>query len=206
MESQLLHVRITFVSTALGGQPSRDIAEQFIGSKFVEGGGQLPDDEVATLDEMVEKGTTTFHKIDGKPLLYDYQVKGFMKEAARIFNGKLTGKDGKVIKNFRSKVANYVFVKPRQIELHLPEGTSITYNERPLQAQTAQGPRVALARSEEVPVGTWFECTLKIYDNPEIDHNVLGELMTYGEDQGIGQWRSGGHGSFTFEVLSNGKA
>jgi hypothetical protein len=191
MEKTRYHVRINFITPLLGTQPTLDVASEYIGSKYVNNGGILPDDELGTLSENVERGTTVFHKIDGMPILYDYQVKGFLKEAGKVFNGL----DG--VKALRSKIDSLVFIEPRQIMLHLPEGSGITYLERPLRAETAQGPRVALARSEKLEAGTWFEMVLMVYVSA-ISGELLRGLLTYGADKGIGQWRNGGWGRFEF--------
>ena len=195
MEKTQYKIRVTFVTSVLGSQPQKDVASEYLGTKIVENGEALPEDEMETLPEVLEKGTTAFHKLDGKPLIYDYQIKGFLKEAGRIFNGLQN------VKALRSKIENFVFVTPRYTEIHLPEGEEIGYCERPLRAETAQGPRVALARSEEIPAGAWFEFTLEIFKS-QIDDDIIRELMTYGEYKGLGQWRNGGHGRFTFEFIS----
>jgi hypothetical protein len=195
MNKTKYHVKVTFITPVLGAQPTRDVASEYIASKVEETAGQLPDDEWASLPESLEKGTTVFHKFsNGQPLFFDYQFKGFLKEAGRLFNG-LRG-----VRALRSKIDNMVFVEPRQIAIHLPEGGMIDYLERPLRAETAQGPRVALARSEKLPEGTWFECDLQVYDGPITDE-ILRDLLTYGADKGLGQWRNGGYGRFTFEFV-----
>lgn len=195
METTKCKVKVTFLTSVLGSQPQKDVATEYLGAKNVENGGSLPDDEIETLPEMLEKGTTAFHKnSEGKPLIFDYQIKGFLKEAGRIFNGLQD------VKALRSKIENFVFVTPRLTEIHLPEGAEIGYCERPLRAETAQGPRVALARSEELPAGSWFEFTLEIFKS-QVDEDLIRELMTYGEYKGLGQWRNGGHGRFTFEFV-----
>jgi hypothetical protein len=195
MNKTKYHIKITFTTPVLGSQPTADVASEFIASKFTENGGELPADEAETLPESLERGTTVFHKDpQGNPLFFDYQLKGFLKEAARVFNGLHN------VKALRSKVENMVFVEPRQIPIHLPEGAVIDHLERPLRAETAQGPRVALARSEQLPEGTWFECDLMVYDGP-INEAMLTDLLSYGADKGLGQWRNGGWGRFSFEFI-----
>jgi hypothetical protein len=193
MEIEKYGLEIVFLTPVLGSQPQKDVATEFLGSKFVDNGGILPDDELETLDETIEKGTTVFHKVDGKPILFDYQVKGFIKEAGRTFNGL----DG--VKALRSKIDSMLFVTPRRINLVIPEGGGITYNERPLRAETAQGPRVALARSEELPEGTKFSCTLEVYRG-QLTFEIIHGLLTYGAYKGLGQWRNGGYGRFEFTL------
>lgn len=193
METRKYHLKVTFITPVLGAQPQKDIAEEYIGKKFEDGGGVLPDDELESMPEMLEKGTTAFHKADGTPIFYDYQVKGFIKEAGRIFNG-LHG-----VKALRSKIDNMLFINQRRIFLNMPEGEKIYYLERPLRAETAQGPRIAIARSEMLPEGTWFECDLEVYDGP-ITEDIIRDLLTYGARKGLGQWRNGGWGRFEFEL------
>ena len=203
MDTKTYHLKVTFMTPVLGTQPQKDVASEYIASKVSERNESSPPipmaeglaaDELASLSEELERGTTAFHKRDGKPIFYDYQIKGFLKDAATVFNGK-----GGMPKNFRSKVDNLVFPKPRQIELHLPDSAEITFCERPLRAMTAQGPRTSLARSEELPAGTWFECDLRVYPG-EIGEREIRELMSYGEDKGLGQWRNGGKGRIEFEL------
>jgi hypothetical protein len=175
--------------------------------------GALPEDELSTLPEAMEKGTTAFHKLDGKPILYDYMVKGFLKEVGGIFNG------AHGVEALKSKLDNLLFVTPRQIALNLPEGGAMTYCERPLRAMTAQGPRTSLARSEELPVGTWFECDLEVFalvvkeakprkdgavakPKSQISEALLRDLLDYGSRKGMCQWRNGGRGRLVYELTA----
>ena len=193
MEITTYQLHIEFVEPLLGTQPQKEVALEYITSKISGDAGELPEDEVRTLPEELERGTTAFHKLDGAPILYDYQIKGFLKEAASVFNG-LRG-----VKNLRSKVENLVFIVPRQIMLELPPGGEITYCERALRAQTAQGPRTALARSEQLPPGTQFDCRLEVYAGP-VTGALLADLLSYGGRKGMGQWRNGGYGRFAFTL------
>ena len=194
METTFYKLGIEFVTELLGTQPQKDVATEFITSKALDPlTGELPADELETLPDALEKGTTAFHKFDGQPILYDYMVKGFFKEAAQVFNG-LRG-----VRNLRSKVDNLVFIEPRQIMLVMPEGGTVTFCERPLRAMTAQGPRTTVARSEQLPAGTRFECRLKVYAGP-LSEPLLRDLLSYGADKGMCQWRNGGKGRFKFEL------
>jgi hypothetical protein len=193
MEIEKYNLEIIFTTPVLGTQPQKDVASEFIGNKFLDNGGKMESDELESLDSNLEKGTTAFYKLDGKPIFYDYQVKGFLKEAGRTFNGL----DG--VKSLRSKIDNMVFFKPRQILIQIPDGKEIEYLERPLRAETAQGPRVGLARSEMLPEGTKFECKIEVYRS-QINYDILHDLLTYGANKGIGQWRNGGYGRFDFTL------
>jgi len=191
MSVTIYHLKIVFTQPLLGSQPQKDVATQFVQAKARDLGLEVAD-EVETLPEMLEKGTTVFHQLDGQRILYDYNFKGFLKESAQVQNG-LEG-----VKALRSKVDNLVFVRPRQIVLHAPQG-KIEYLERPLRAQTAQGPRTSLARSEMLPAGTQFECELHVWPGP-VSEKVLRGLLDYGRYKGIGQWRNGSYGQFEYEL------
>ncbi len=190
MELTTYQLKVKFNTPVLGTQPQKDVATEFLARQLDNG---IPEDELATLPEMLEKGTTAFHKLDGKPIYYDYMVKGFLKEAGQVFNGLRN------VKNLRSKIDNLVFVAPRQITLIVPAGAEIDFLERPLRAMTAQGPRTSLARSERLPEGTSFECKLEVYNGP-ISEPLLRDLLSYGARKGFGQWRNGGYGRFEFEL------
>lgn len=201
-------LKVKFVTPVLGSQPSRDVASEFLARKYAEKhegesagrehSGSLPEDEVRSLQEEVERGTTVFHRDgEGNPVLFDYQVKGFIKEAGRTFNG-MGG-----VKNLRSKIDSYLFVRPRQIKLVVPD-EGMSYLERPLRAMTMQGERVALAKSELLPEGTYFYCELVLVEPGPITIEMVRELLGYGRLKGLGQWRNGGYGSFEFELDGGG--
>lgn len=64
---------------------------------------------------------------------------------------------------------------------------------RALRAETMQGPRVAIAKSEFVPIGTEFWFTVELL-NPA-DKQALIECLDLKEKIGMLQWRSGGKGT-----------
>lgn len=194
METTKYNLRVTFTESVLGTKPQKDVATEYITSIAADPvTGELPADELETLPVALEKGTTAFDKLDGAPVYYDYMVKGFLKETGSVFNGT------RGVKNLKSKIENLVFVQPRRFVLNVKPGDSMTYLERPLRAQTAQGPRTSLARSEELPAGTWFECTLEVFDG-QISEPLLRDILDYGSRRGLGQWRNGGHGRFEYEL------
>lgn len=195
MEMQTYQLKVLFLTPVLGSQPGKDVASTYLAKKAGFENG-LPEDEIETLPDALDKGTTVFHRNGkGTPVLFDYMVKGFLKNAGHVLNGKING-----VKALKSKVNNLIFVSPRILDLHLPEGGEIQYLERPLRAETMQGPRVALARSEMLPEGTWFKCGITVYPG-EIDEELLCELLNYGFHMGIGQWRNGSWGQFRYELV-----
>jgi len=194
METNDYKLTVVFLTEVLGSQSTGQVASDFMAKRA--GFAALPEDEVETIEDALQQGTTVFHKdADGNPLLFDYQLRGFLKNAAQVLNGRVTGN----VKNLKSKVNNTVFVVPRRIRLYMPPGGEIDYCERPLRADTARGPRVALARSEMLPVGTGFEARLTVLPG-DISREVLEDLLDYGYYQGLGQWRNGSYGQFRYQL------
>ncbi len=200
MKTETYKLFITFTAPILGSQPGDpEIKTKYLAAKSgLDGLAEGREDE--TLPDMLDKGTTVFFRDGlGNPVLMNYQLLGFLKEAARVLNGK-TLDNGKSVKNFRSKVASLVNITPRHLPLALPEGGELDYLERPLRAETAQGPRTAIARSEMLPEGTTLKANLEVIDG-EVDEDALHELLTYGSMRGIGQWHgSGAYGTFNYRL------
>lgn len=199
MQVDTYQLKIIFLNPILGSQPTRDVASTYIAGRH---GMSLPEDEIETLPDALERGTTVFHKDkNDKPLLWDYQIKGFLKAAGQALNGP---KNVSGIKNLKSKVSTYVYVSPRLIPIAPPNGDDIRdlidYLERPLRAQTAMGDRVALARSEMLPEGCTVKVGIEVIAG-EISEAVLRDLLDFGYYNGIGQWRGGGWGKFRYELV-----
>lgn len=189
--------KATFTEGLLATKPNDEtVHETYIAAKREE--GILKDEldaETRTLNEIdrLEKGRTVFHRTeDGKPMVWDYQVKGFLKDAIKALR-----RDPKsacaALKNYKGVIDGSVFVKPRQIVLNLPEGAILGTCQRPLRAQTMQGERVALAQSEEAPAGTTMEFTVLTLA-PGLD-KVLDECFEYAQLRFMGAWRNSGKGT-----------
>lgn len=203
-----IKIRLTFTEPILGTSPmNKDIYTDFIGSKAPDAANL--EEEVAALgaDAVAEKGMTVFPRNgEGKPILWDYQVKGFFKDACGML-AKVGGKDEKGKKkvvNQSGKLTAYkkiidglIFVSPRQIVLEHPGEIGIC--QRPLRAQTMQGERVALSSSEELPAGTAAELEINCLSEEHVA--AVREWLDYGALRGIGQWRNSGKGRFTWEEI-----
>ena len=158
------------------------------------------------IEALEKKGATGFHSDSQGLFVYDYFVKGFLKEAADNLKGvKTEGPLG--IKNARSKVDNFVFIGPRRIYLLGPDGVPIRephgHLERPLRAMTMQGPRVSLVGSDFVREGTRLQFEIIVMPS-EFRRQHIEMLLEYGLLKGFGQWRNGGYGRFAverFEVI-----
>lgn len=151
---------------------------------------EIEEDESENIpDSKEESGWTGFMEDKHGTFLYDYQCKGFLKEAGNILKNQID------IKALKSKVQRYVFVEPRRIYISKPlkEGEALEVLERPLRAETMQGPRVTLARSDMIPAGTKIKFQVKLLKGP-VTEKALRIIFAYGELCGLGQWRSGGYG------------
>jgi hypothetical protein len=146
------------------------------------------EEEQGTVPDLEDRGWTGFHEDDKGIFVYDYFVKGFLCEAAR------TLKELNNVKQLQDKFKRYVFVFPRRIRLPEIGGCK----ERPIRAQTPQGPRVALIRSDFIREGTEIEFQIRVLKGGQISDSILEAVLSYGELVGLGQWRSGGWGRFTF--------
>ena len=202
-----MKIKLTLTEELLGTKAANpDVFADYIASKHPSGTPQK--DELDNAEHREEAGTTVFHRMNGQPGIYDYQVKGFFKDscaALNRFDKELREVNGKALEKlsaFKSKIDGAIFVFPRFIPLVLPAGTAIGICERPLRAETAQGPRVSLCRSETTPPGTTLEIDIQIFSKELSPYVEL--FLNYGKLRGLGQWRNSGKGRFTWELLPEG--
>lgn len=198
-----MKVRLTLIEDMLGtASANPEIHKEYIASKGPDAKGR--EEEVAAIgvEASIEKAMTVFPRgADGKPILWDYQVKGFIKEATGILIDLLDGevKVGKTkLSKFTYKrlVDNFIFVSPRQIAIRGELAPNCT---RPLRAETMQGERVALATSEAISAGATIDCEIKCLVQSLED--VVRRCLDFGALKGLGQWRNSGKGRFTWEEL-----
>lgn len=201
MEMHTIKVRLTFQEEILGTASNNpEIHSEFIASKAPD--AMTAEEEVAAIGvaEAIEKSMTVFPRdADGTPILYDYQIKGFFKDACGALRRVPNTKASKV-KAYKKEIDCLVFVSPRMIPMAIPGGKLGTC-ERPLRAQTAQGDRVALANSETAPAGTTIEFEVQCLTKEMC--NLCHELLDYGQLRGIGQWRNSGKGKFLWEEIED---
>lgn len=200
-----LHVRLTFTEPVLGTWPANaNVAREFIASKSPDAATIA--DEVAALgaDAVADKGMTVFPRdAEGRPVLYDYQVKGFFKDACGMLSrlgGKTEAGKKKAVNEsgritaYKKVIDGLIFVQPRMIPLVM--NGEMEECQRPLRAQTAQGERVSLANSEQIPAGSTCEFDVLLMD--ESHEAAVREWLDYGGLRGIGQWRNSGKGRFVY--------
>ena len=210
-----IKARITFVEPVLGSLPNnKSVYSDFIASKAPD--AATIEDEIKELgaDGVTEKGTTVFPgTLEGKPFVYDYQLKGFLKEACKTLRYDPSTKSSK-LKNYLKKIDGCAFVyalgkrpyiggncewKKLYIENVYSTG-GIGLKERSLRAQTAQGERIGLARSEQIEDTTSFTCEIVVLlDEME---PMVREWLDYGIYKGLLQWRNAGYGRFVWEEIT----
>lgn len=210
MNYQERKYRLTGISPILGSIPlDKGVYEEYIVPKTktdAELKKAMNDvDSVQPPEESSDVKVTGFYRDNnGNIILKEYQIKGFLKEAGRVLKDQL-----KLLAPV-SKVDNFVFIMETDLPLVTSRGSTIqkadSIFDRPLRAMTAQGPRVALAYSEQVC--DWsVEFTMRVLDNPAspksaaLTFDVIESLFDYGSLKGLLQWRNGGYGKFTFERI-----
>ena len=188
-----IQVQIKLLEDMLGtASANKELHTEYIASKAPD--AMKLEEEVAALgaDEVTRLGMTVFPRTTmGVPFMWDYQIKGFFKDACSML-ARVDGTESKKIKAYKKVIDGNIFVNPRRILIDLsgPIGTL----ERPLRAQTAQGERIALANSETVPAGSTLAFDVVLMRDQ--DDVVLKEWLDYGKLRGLGQWRNSGCGRF----------
>lgn len=205
MKIKQIYIKLNFLSPILGSLPADPtLLTKYIASK-APAPWQQTEEEDAAKDREEEfdgsRGLTVFASDDQGLFLYDYHVKGFIKEAGNVL------KESVKIKNLRSKIDSYLFVSPRRIYLYREDGSPIQEEdeifERPLRAQTMKGPRVSLVASEKINLPITCLFTVEILENEKsVNWEVIQKLLDYGQYKGLGQWRNGGWGRFEWEQIS----
>lgn len=199
VKMETMKVRLTFTEAILGTWPNNpDIAAEYIATKAPNYDDIEKELEALPAEDLVKKGMTVFPRTpDGTPALYDYQVKGFLKDTVGMLR-KVKGSVASGFKAYKKEIDGLVFVSPRMIPIQF-DG-DIGSCQRPLRASTPQGERVSLANSEEIPAGATIELEFGYYNEQHRD--LIIECLDYGQLRGIGQWRNSGKGRFTWELLN----
>jgi len=202
-----MKVRLTFAEGLLGTKcTDPDPLKTYIAGKAPT--AELTDAEVAAVpkpvnvEEEVFKGTTVFARTEngeGDPFVYDYQIKGFFKDACSMLR-RVKAMRSEKLAAYKKVIDGLIFPTPREIRLTLPTGGALGICERPMRTSGPTGERVALSRSEEAPAGTTIEFSVN-YLQDNLDKMIL-EWLDYGALRGLGQWRNSGMGRFTYEVLT----
>jgi len=193
-----MKVKITLTEEMLGMSPSdKDVYSNFIA-------GNAPDapsmeEEIAAIgtDGVEEKGTTVFPRdTNGNPIMWDYQIRGFFKDACGMLR-RIPKTKSSAMKAYKKIIDGLIFVKERMIPINV--NGECGNCQRPLRAQTAQGERIALAASETVPTGSTICFTVQTMLDDDME--AVKEWLNYGTFRGLGQWRNSGKGRFAWEEI-----
>lgn len=207
MKIKYITVELEFTEFILGTAPAdKDLYKTYIATA-VEGKKLAEEVESLGIDGVVEKGMTIFHKDKfGRPFLFDYQIKGFFKDAAKSLRRiKLEGEKkpnlSSGIAAYIAKIDTLIFPTPRQIEFY--DYGEINVASRTLRANTPQGEITAISVSEQLEAGCKIKFDIE-YLSDEL-HDPIIEWLNYGRLRGIGQWRNSGAGRFKYKVLEEGE-
>ena len=194
-----LHVKLILTDEALGMMPSdKELHETYIASKAPD--AKSIEEEIADVgaEAVVEKQKTVFPRTeDGTPFWYDYQIRGFFKDAIGMLRKVANTKCSK-LKAYKKAVDGLIFIKERRALIQVA-GT-IGNCQRPLRTASPMGERTAIAHSETVPAGSMTEFTVLIM--AEDLEGVVRECLDYGIYRGLGQWRNSGKGRFVWEEIA----
>ena len=198
-----MKVKITLLEDMLGTAPNnKKIYTDYLASKAPE--GKDVKDEIDSIEEPdgIEemRQMTVFHRNPdtNQPIIFDYLVKGFFKNACSAMR-EVPKSESSKIKAYKKKIDNLVFVAPRMIDIDM--SGEMTICERPLRAQTAQGERVALSCSESIPAGSTMEIEITTLTDDLM--NTVIEWLDYGKLNGLGQWHNSGKGRFIWEDITD---
>ena len=207
-DGQEYEVELEFITSLLATKPNKKVYMKWLAGKQVE---QMekegkPIDEIRDAVRQIEEGLghhsgegdvaetfTTFCKDDKGIYLEAYMLKAFFKNAAWTMKkwGETT--------NLRSLVVKYLFVTTPKVYVEMPEGGVIEKCERPIRCQTAQGERISIGISDEVPAGTKLNFKFRVLKG-QLGYDLIRALLDYGHYVGIGQWRTGDHGQFKYKI------
>ena len=194
-----MKVRLTFLEEVLGTASSDPkIHETYIASNAPDAPTRKEEVEALGAEEVFEKSMTIFPKENGVPFLWDYQIKGFFKDACGMLR-RVEGSKSKKLKAHKKEIDGLIFVAERKIPFNFDGEIGIC--QRPLRASTAQGERIALSSSETIPAGSFIEFTIQCMADADMSYVI--EWLNYGKFRGIGQWRNSGKGKFEWRDITD---
>lgn len=178
---RILKCRLTTIETLLGtASNNKALHSEFIASHAPDAPSREEEIAAVGVDEVIEKGMTVFSRNkDGKPILWDYQIKGFFKDACGVLR-KVKGTKSSKIKAYKKEIDGLIFVQERQIPVQTAE--ELGSCQRSLRANTPQGERVGLANSEEIAAGAVLEFSILVMSDDLVP--AVKEWLSYGKLRG----------------------
>ena len=210
MKTETRSYRLTGLTRILGSQPADpEVRSTYIASKAAT--AAKGEEENAMLPEDLQKRNLTVFLRDrlGIISICDYVIKGFLKEAATALKSQIGLANGK------SKIDNLILIEPAYLhiwhdgeELDCADGDF----ERPLRAMTMQGPRVSVTASEYIDPAWEVVFDITLLENSgtkkseALTFEMIESMLDYGYIKGLGQWRNGQNGRFTWERMDTDDA
>lgn len=193
-----IKVELTLQEDILGTLPGdKEIYKSYIASKAPDASTIEQEIEAIGTDQVYDKGVTVFARNpEGNPIVYDYLIKGFFKNACSAMRDA-DGSESSKLTSYKKKIDNLVFVAPRMISILTDAEVSIC--ERPLRASTPQGERVAISASESIPAGAKLIFEISVLKKEMLKY--VYEWLDYGQFNGLGQWHNSGKGRFTWKEI-----
>lgn len=172
-------------------------------------------------EEGKAKACTGFMRRDGKVCISSHMILGNIRENLRLIfrgtdaqadksrditSGKFPYENLKEIKEATVVALKVVepYIYPDQDILRDAEGKPVL-NERVVIDRDAFGKSpTSIASSEQLPEGTKFKFVIRIPKGNVLDNaDLLGEMFSWGKNNGLGQWRgSGGKGAFKYKLTA----
>ena len=147
--------------------------------------------EETRLEESMKDGASDFLSKSGKKKFACSDLKAYKK----VVNGLIKIENRKIPILFPK-----TFWDDERGEMPSLDPNGLPWvNQRPLRAETAQGPRVALASSEVAPAGSMWSCTINILDPVLVP--VVEECLDFGQFVGMLQNRGNGYGKFIWTPI-----
>lgn len=200
-----LKVKITLTEEALGSTPgNEELLSTYIASRAPDAASMAEEIAAIGADGVEEKRMTVFPKMaDGTPFMWDYQVKGFLKDAWKFLAkagkaGNEMGKHCASVRAYKSNIDGLIFVSPRRIPYDM-HGLMMGTCERSLRTSGPTGERTSIAKSETVPEGSTLMLEIECLDDA-LEAGVR-ECLDYGRLRGLSQWRNSGKGTFIWEEV-----
>ena len=199
-----LRVRLTFTEEVLGtASNDPELHANYIAKNAPDAPKFKEEIEAIGVGDMIERQMTVFPKDENfKPFVWDYQIKGFFKDACKSLR-KVAGSESAAVTAFKTVIDGNIFIEERKIPFQ--NYGRIGECQRSLRADTPQGPRTALAHAETVGSGSFIELTIRIMEIEKKKFDLVEavkEWLDYGEVRGLGQWRNSGKGTFVWEEIT----
>lgn len=152
-----------------------------------------------------QKPTVFMKDENGWPIISSHMILGNFKAIMKVLVnngdksvlptktsiGEVFSLDVKVIEDF---------LRPTKDLIRDEEGKPLL-SERPLHFDGKTGRQSAIALSEQLPIDTEFEFTLRVRESSPITLPVIKSILNYGKNLGLGQWRgSGNKGAYVYKI------